>query len=56
MLAACAANGALAKYTADRHQVEDQAGAEEKARNDSLPRLATVHAHSQGEGVSCQAP
>ena len=55
VLAACAANGALAKYTPADIKSKIKRGLE-KARNDSLPRLATVHAHSQGEGVSCQAP
>ena len=50
VLAACAANGALAKYTPADITSKIKRGLE-KARNDRLPPLAGVH--SQGQGASC---
>jgi hypothetical protein len=54
VLSACAANGALMKYTPADIKSKIRRGLE-KARNDSLPRLARVHSPAQGECVSCQA-
>jgi hypothetical protein len=54
VLSACAANGALMKYTPADIKSKIRRGLE-KARNDSLPRLARVHPPAQGECVSCQA-
>jgi hypothetical protein len=50
VLVACGANGALAKYTPADIKSKIKRGLE-KARNDSLPPLATVHA--QPEGALC---
>jgi hypothetical protein len=54
VLSACAANGALMKYTPADIKSKIRRGLE-KARNDSLPRLAHEHAHAQGERAPCQA-